>query len=154
MKRNRQAYHKSLFLVSIIILFIISYLRFTFWINPNFSGEPLWIKISETKSDNDVLLELNENNQIQINDTIRAKSIVVFWFLFTFGNFFLIKSWRNSKKDMALWVITWIGLTILVIVIHGDTFHSKTRTYLFRIVRKNQKFSIISFIYRGSIYFC
>ena len=149
--KNNNFYNKVLFAGLIVLLFIISYLRFSYYINPNFSGEPVWIKIAGARMDNLGLLDFNENNTLDINNMVKAKSIIVFWFLFGILNFTIFKSWRNQQQDTLLFFLTWGGLTLLIIFFMGLHFLFRPEQVFFGLFTKIKNF-LLSPLYTGVIF--
>jgi len=116
MNRNRKRItERILFLLLVLLLLVCSYLRYTYVINPNFSGEPLLISIQQSGGTVKNTLDLNDQSDRNINQFVKGKSILVFWVFFGLLDYFLMRSWRGKQQDTALFLVSYGGLTLISI---------------------------------------
>jgi hypothetical protein len=151
MIKNKDSYNKFVFIGSIILLFAISYLRFTYYINPNFSGEPIWIKIAGIELYYSDLVEYDHINRLDARLSVKIKSIIVFWILFAFNNLLLFKFWRSNKNDLIFMLLTWGGLSLIIIIFMGIHFVLKPEQVFFGLFTKIKNFQL-SPLYTGVIF--
>jgi hypothetical protein len=92
---------KVAIVLSVLAILVLSYYRYTYFINPNFSGEPVLIKIRQTAGLQDMVAPGGDAN---------VRSILVFWVLFLLGNaWFSMALFRDKAK-----VIFVIGLYLVI----------------------------------------
>ena len=72
---------KYTFVLPLIFILGLAYLRYTYLLNSNFVGDPLLIKIK--------LFNANNDQIILTNSAINIKSIITYWVLFFLGNIVL-----------------------------------------------------------------
>jgi len=151
MWKNRDLYNNILLIGFVVLLFIVSYLRYTYYINPNFSGEPVWIKIAEAKQQSKGILDFNTIIYPVIDNIIMGKSIIVFWILFGIINVSLFKSWRNKKEDVMLFLLTYGGLSMIIVFFMGLHFVFRPEMVFFGLFTKIKNF-LLSPLYTGVIF--
>ena len=151
MLRNRKVYHKIIFILSILILFIISYLRFTYYINPNLSDEPWQIKMKNGVHGSENLWDLNEESSPEIRIGIKSRSIIVFWIFFGLTNYFLIRFWGDSEFDRIFYLITWFGLTFIILIFMGFHVILKPEQIFYGLFTKTKNF-LLSPLYTGVVF--
>jgi hypothetical protein len=87
-------------ILPVLAILVLSYYRFTYFINPNFSGEPFLIKIRQAAGLQDIVSPGGDAN---------VRSIMVFWVLFLLGNaWFSVVLFRSKVK---VWFV--IGLYLV-----------------------------------------
>jgi len=88
-------------ILSVLAILVLSYYRYTYFINPNFSGEQVLIKIRQAAGLQDAVAPGGDAN---------VRSILVFWGLFLLGNaWFSIALFRDKAK---VWFV--IGLYLAI----------------------------------------
>lgn len=88
-------------ILSVLAILVLSYYRYTYFINPNFSDEPFLIKIRQAAGLQDMVAPGGDAN---------VRSILVFWVLFLLGNaWFSMALFRDRAK-----VIFVIGLYLAI----------------------------------------
>lgn len=78
---------KYTFVLPLIFILGLAYWRYTYILNPNFSGEPLLIKIRSLSA-----------LDVTVNSVINIKSIIVYWALFFLGNIALFLTLSSSHE--------------------------------------------------------
>ena len=136
--------------ISLIFLFIISYLRFTWYINPNFSGDPLLIKI-QGAGVNSGLLGVDEDINIDIHTRIRVRSILVFWILFGLVNILFCFQWKNFKQKIRGIILTYGGLTLILVFLLGFHMILRPEEVFYKMFSIIKNF-LLSPLYTGVIF--
>lgn len=84
---------KHLFLFPLVFIVILAYCRYTYMLNPNFSGEDMLVKIAQ----DDPLVNQGAHSPINI------KSIIVYWVLFFLSNAaFFLSIFPKGKVKLLL----------------------------------------------------
>ncbi len=87
---------KYLPFLPVLFILILAYCRYTYFLNPNLSGEPFIIPIQS-----------DFNHEIAPDSIMNIKSIVTYWLLFLMGNM-LFFSWtfsRDAAQGIAFFYI-------------------------------------------------
>ncbi|GEM_PF-2501765 len=87
--------------ISVIFLFVISYLRHTYHIYPNFVGDPLFIKI---RGGSDTL------------GSTALPSLITFVILFALANFLIAQSFNRDKR--SFWLMSYAGLMFISAILY------------------------------------
>ena len=82
---------KVALVLSVFAILVISYYRYTYFINLNFAGEPIFIKVRQAAGLMDVTVTPGSDANV--------RSILVYWLLFLLGNaWFSIAMFRDRSK--------------------------------------------------------
>ena len=94
-------FKKYIFLVPLLFILIAAYCRYTYILNPNFSGAPFFIKIMRNAN--------LDNQDIGAESETNIISILIFWVVFLSGNaaFFMsvFQSSFKTKSIIALFLL-------------------------------------------------
>ena len=92
---------KYYFILPLIFILGLAYCRYTYMLNPNFSGETMLIKIKQTAS--------LGGQSYDANSVVNAKSIIYYWVLFFIGIVIFFQALFHSKEKnkiiMALYLL-------------------------------------------------
>lgn len=117
MNVNRTRKAKSIRIIFLILMLLgCSYLRYTYVLNPNLSGEPPLISIEGSKRWAQHSLDLNSPADLNINQFIKGKSIILFWLMFGLLDYLLVWYWRGKRQDIHLFLVTYLGLTLISLI--------------------------------------
>jgi len=83
-------------IISVFILFLLSYLRHTFLININFKGEALFIGVMEAG---------------KLSHKLSLASMICYVILFGFCNYFLATSFIKTKTSQ--WMLLYVALAVM-----------------------------------------
>ena len=82
MLKNKMSINPIALTGIIVCFFVLSYARHTFYINPNLSGDTIFIRINDPDSYLNAKDDLE--NWAEVSNITIGKSIIVFWILFGF----------------------------------------------------------------------
>ena len=150
MKRKTNIIKYSLLAISLIFLFFISYLRFTYYINPNLSGDPILIKISEANMNMEPI-ESGRINDLDINTWIRGRSIMVFWLIFGLANLLFCFLGKDFKQNFMPFIISYAGFTFLILIFAGLHFILSPEVVFYKLFSIIKNF-LLSPLYTGVIF--
>lgn len=83
-------FNKYIFLLPLLFIIVTAYWRYTYMLNPNFSGEPFLIKIIKGNS--------LANQRYDANSLTNIKSIILYWLLFFAANTVFFRTAFHSRK--------------------------------------------------------
>ncbi len=120
MRKMASVLKKYNFILPLIFIFGISYLRYTYILHPNFNGEAFLIKIK--------LVEALDNQEATgLNTMVSIKSIIIFWVLFFLGNvalFFSLFSSIDKVKTIGFFYLLISFFSVVFLALYFFWFKS------------------------------
>ena len=105
--QNPEALKKYSFILPLIFILGLAYLRYTFILNPNFNGDLFLIHIGKY------------GQTVSINSLLTIKSIIIYWILFFLGNIGLFITLFNSFDKVKIIGFFYLLLTFLSVICLG-----------------------------------
>ena len=96
---------KFLSILVLSLILVLAYCRYTYVLNPNFSGEPVIIKIMDYGN--------LENQNISADSIINIKSIIIYWTLFFVGNVVFFLTVFSSAGKIKSIVVLYLLISLL-----------------------------------------
>jgi hypothetical protein len=112
--QNPDILKKYTFVLPLIFILGLAYSRYTYILNPNFSGDPFLIEIKATGA------------SIAPNSAVNIRSIIIYWTLFFLGNIAFFLSLFTAFEKVKTVGFLFLLLSFISLVFFGiDAFISK-----------------------------
>lgn len=113
-----------IFFVLLILLF--SYWRYTYILNPNFSGDPFIISIRAV------------GGSFEAYSSIKIKSVIAYWLMFLIGNVLLFRTVFARNRKLKIAVLFFLLLSVASAAIFGlNYFFNAKALYMLGSLLKN-----------------
>lgn len=122
MPKKHDLFKKYISVFPLIFILGIAYWRYTYILNPNFSGEDFLVEIKPFQED--------INSEILPDSLINIKSILIYWVLFLFGNLVFFRTLFNSFDKLKAIGLFYLLISFVSAVFFGlDIFWFKSQTF-------------------------
>ena len=130
---------KFIFIFPLLFILGLSYLRYTYVINPNLHGDPILISIGQM------------GWSIKATSLTNIKSILIFWALFLLGNAAFFTTIFKSKKYVKAIVIFYLLISFFSGLFFGLDYLGLRSITLFNLASILKNF-LLSPIFTGIVY--
>ncbi len=139
------------FIGSILTLFALAYMRFTWFVDLNASGRPLLVRIHQMGKAQEHSAYFLQNNRPVVNDNLRIRSVWAYWILFGLINMALLGSYFKNKFAVIAHIVLYLALSLLSLALFAFWKYFIPEDFLFQMASKVKNF-LLTPLYSGLVF--